>query len=577
MPDMKASGAETASKAPATKSADAMALPNTGHPRRWAILGVLVVSLLVVVLDNTVLNVALRTIADPVHGLGATQSQLEWAINSYTLVFAGLLFTLGVLGDRIGRRRMLTAGLLVFGLASLASAYSHSPGQLIGARALMGLGAAAVMPATLSIISNVFDPRERGKAIGIWAGAVGLGVAIGPIVGGALLERFWWGSVFLINVPIVIAGVAAIAWLVPESRDPKASKLDVIGVALSIVGLGALVYGIIDGGDHGFGSWTAWLPMVAGAIVLATFVWWERRVAFPSLDVRLFRDRRFSASVASIGLVFFAAMGTFFFMSFYLQLVRGWSPLESGLMLTPFAVAQLVFAPRSSSLVKKWGPKAVSAGGLTLVALALLGFAFVSATTPWWIVGLLFFVQGAGMANVMPPATESIMASLPREKAGVGSAISNTVRQVAGALGIAILGSVLSAAYRSRIDSHLGAVPANTRGAAGESISATYGAAEGLTAAGSRAAGSVIEAANSAFVTAMHYAAFGSAIVAVLGVIVVLRWLPARAGGVAPVIPAHEAPAGTRTAEAAVEAGQPAVAAHDGRHAADVERELAEA
>ena len=323
MPDTKASGADTASKAPATKSADAIALPNTGHPRRWAILGVLVVSLLVVVLDNTVLNVALRTIADPVHGLGATQSQLEWSINSYTLVFAGLLFTLGVLGDRLGRRRMLTAGLLVFGLASLASAYSHSPGQLIGARALMGLGAAAVMPATLSIISNVFDPRERGKAIGIWAGAVGLGVAIGPIVGGALLERFWWGSVFLINVPIVIAGVAAIAWLVPESRDPKASKLDVIGVALSIVGLGALVYGIIDGGDHGFGSWTAWLPIVAGAIVLATFVWWERRVAFPSLDVRLFRDRRFSASVASIGLVFFAAMGTFFFMSFYLQLVRG--------------------------------------------------------------------------------------------------------------------------------------------------------------------------------------------------------------------------------------------------------------
>jgi EmrB/QacA subfamily drug resistance transporter len=441
---------------------------------------------------------------------------------------------------------MLTAGLIVFGIASLASAYSHSPGQLIGARALMGLGAAAVMPATLSIISNVFDPRERAKAIGIWAGAVGLGVAIGPIVGGALLERFWWGSVFLINIPIVIAGVAAVALLVPESKDPNVKRLDVVGVALSIVGLGALVYGIIDGGDHGFGSWTAWLPIAAGAIVLATFVWWERRVAFPSLDVRLFKDRRFSASVGSMGLVFFAAMGTLFFMSFYLQLVRGWSPLESGLMLTPFAVAQLIFAPRSSNLVKKYGPKAVSAGGLGLVALALVGFALVTATTPWWVIGALFFVQGVGMANVMPPATESIMASLPREKAGVGSAIGNTVRQVSGALGIAILGSVLSAAYRSRIDDHLGAVPANARGAAGESISATYGAAESLAAHGSKAVGPVIAAANDSFVTAMHFAAAGSAIVAVLGVLVVLRWLPARSGGVTPVIPAdHAGPAAT--------------------------------
>ncbi len=534
-------------KAPASvvKTADATALPDTGHPRRWAILGVLVVSLLVVVLDNTVLNVALRTIADPVLGLGATQSQLEWSINSYTLVFAGLLFTLGVLGDRVGRRRLLVAGLAIFGLASLASAYSQSPGQLIGARAVMGLGAAAVMPATLSIISNVFDPRERARAIGVWAGAVGLGVAIGPIVGGALLEHFWWGSVFLINVPIVVAGIVAIALLVPESRDPNASRLDVIGVALSIVGLGALVYGIIGGGDHGFGAWTAWLPIVAGAAVLATFVWWELRVKYPSLDVRLFRDRRFSASVGSMGLVFFAAMGTFFFMSFYLQLVRGWSPLQSGLMLTPFAVAQLVFAPRSSALVKRYGPKLVSAAGLALVGLALLGFAFVTASTSAWIVGALFFLQGAGMANVMPPATESIMASLPREKAGVGSAIGNTVRQVAGALGIAILGSVLSAAYRSRIDGHLTVLPTPSRGPAGESISATYGAAEKLAAAGNRAAGPLVEAANTAFVNAMHYAAFGSAIVAAIGVIVVLRWLPARSGGATPIIPADHRNSGT--------------------------------
>src|SRR5262245_16181942 len=262
--------------------------PSTGHPRRWTILAVLVVSLLVVVLDNTVLNVAMRTITDPVHGIGASQGDMEWAINSYTLVFAGLLFTAGLLGDRVGRRRMLVIGPVLFGLASLASAYSHTPGQLIWARALMGIGAAAVLPATLSIISNVFDPRERGKAIGVWAGSVGLAVAIGPVVGGALLEHFWWGSVFLINVPIVVAGLIAILVLVPESRDPKPGRIDVPGVLLSIVGLVILVYGVIDGGDHGFGRPQAWGSIVGGAAILATFVWYEWRSDHPALDVRLF-------------------------------------------------------------------------------------------------------------------------------------------------------------------------------------------------------------------------------------------------------------------------------------------------
>src|SRR5689334_13413771 len=249
-----------------------LASTNTGHPRRWAILAVLVVSLLVVVLDNTVLNVALRTIADPEHGLGATQSQLEWAINSYTLVFAGLLFTAGLLADRLGRRITLITGLAFFGLASLVSAYAGSPAQLIGGRALMGLGAAALMPATLSIIANVFDPRERGRAIGVWAGSVGLGVAIGPIVGGLLLEHFWWGSVFLINVPIAAAGVVLVAFLVPESRDPRPGRIDVVGVLLSIAGLTLFTYGVIEGGDHGFGSTGSWASLLAAAVVLAGFV-----------------------------------------------------------------------------------------------------------------------------------------------------------------------------------------------------------------------------------------------------------------------------------------------------------------
>jgi DHA2 family multidrug resistance protein-like MFS transporter len=498
---------------------------NTGHPRRWAILGVLVVSLLVVVLDNTILNVALRTLADPVHGLGATQGQLEWSINSYTLVFAGLLFSFGVLGDRYGRKRFLLIGLAVFGLSSLLSAYAQNPEQLVIARALMGIGGAAIMPVTLSIISNVFDPRERARAIGLWSGAVGLGVAIGPILGGTLLENYWWGSVFLINVPVVLAGLAAVALLVPESRDPRPGRIDVVGVLLSVLGLVALSYGIIDGGEHGFDRPVVWAAIVGGLAVLAGFVAYERRIENPSLDVRLFRLPRFAAPVAVVGLIFFAAMGVMFFSSFYLQLVRGYSPLQTGLLFLPFATAQLIFAPRSAAMVKRYGAKAVSAVGLVLTTFSLGAFAFVGATTPIWIVATFFFIQGVGMANIMPPAMESIMSALPRERAGVGSAVSNTVRQVAGALGIAVIGSVLAAVYRDQIEPTTRTLPGVARDAANESISGAYGAAGRLGPAGQ----GVISAANDAFVSAMHWAAVLSAVFAALGVLVVLRWMPGRA------------------------------------------------
>jgi DHA2 family multidrug resistance protein-like MFS transporter len=505
---------------------------NTGHPRRWAILAVLVVSLLVVVLDNTVLNVALRTLADPVHGLGASQGDLEWAINSYTLVFAGLLFTFGVMGDRWGRKRMLLFGLVLFGLSSLLSAYSQDPGQLIAARALMGVGGAAIMPVTLSIISNVFDPRERAKAIGVWAGAVGLAIAIGPILGGALLESFWWGSVFLINVPVVIIGVVAVALLVPESRDPRPGRIDVVGVLLTVVGLVALTYGIIDGGEHGFGRPIVWVAIVGGLAVLTAFVLYELRVEFPSLDVRLFKVPRFATPVAIIGLMFFASMGVFFFSSFYLQLVRGYSPLQTGLLFLPFAVAQLVFAPRSAAMVKRFGAKAVATTGLSLVTLSLIGFIWVDAGTPIWALCGLFFIQGAGMANIMPPAMESIMSSLPREKAGVGSAVSNTVRQVASALGIAVLGSVLASVYQSQVSPATASLPGPARDAAESSLSGAYGVAEKLGAAGQ----AIIAPANDAFVSAMHWAAAIGAVVVALGIFAALRWLPGHAQ-VAPLAP----------------------------------------
>ncbi len=493
--------------------------------RRWVILGVLVVGLLAIVIDNTVLNVALKTIANPVGGLGASQSELEWAINSYTLVFAGLLFTFGVVGDRVGRKRMLMIGLALFGLGSLLSAYSHSPDQLIAARAVMGLGGAAVMPQTLSIISNVFEPRERARAIGIWASAVGIGVAIGPVLGGLLLAHFWWGSVFLINVPVTVVGALAVLGLVPESRNPAPGRIDYLGVLASIVGLVLLVYGIVQGGDGA--PWTSagvLGPALGGLLVLALFAWYETRIDHPSLDIRLFRDRRLSASVAAITLLFFGMGGVYFFTSFYLQNVRGYSPLDAGLLTVPFAVGQFIMAPRSASLVTRFGARAAGVGGMLLNGLAIGGYAFLGTASPIWVLAVLFGLQGAGIGIAMPAATAAVMDVLPRERAGAGSALTNTARQVAVALGVAVLGSILAQSYRSTMSPTLAALPAAARNAAGQSISATQAVAGQLGHAG----GFLLDPANAAFVGAMRITTLVATGIAVLGGLVVMRWMPGR-------------------------------------------------
>lgn len=499
---------------------------HAGHPRRWQILGVMVFSLLAVVIDNTILNVAIKTIADPVHGLGATQSQLEWAMNSYTLVFAGLLFTFGVLGDRYGRKKMLLVGMALFGVASLTSAYAQDPLQLIGARALMGLGGAAIMPATLAIISNVFPFNERGKAIGIWAGGIGIAVAIGPITGGVLLEHFWWGSVFLVNIPVVLIGLVLIAMLVPDSKDPNKVGLDPVGVILSIVGLVSLVYGIVRISDLGtVADVSVIVPSLVGVAILGAFVWYEGRIDHPAFDVRNFRDAGFSTAIVSVGLVFFSALGVMFFMAFYWQIVRGFSPLQSGALVLPFAVAQLIFAPQSARLVEKYGAKVVGTVAMTVIAAALAAYTQVGVDTPIWILLTLAFVQGAAMANIMPPATTAIMNALPREKAGVGSSMSNVSRQVGGTLGIAILGAALSASYRNDMEGSAAAIPEQFRHVVTESISGAAGVAEHL--GGAQGAG-LMKVAGEAFVGGMHWAALGSAIVALVGAFVVALWMPGR-------------------------------------------------
>ncbi|MFF2925822.1 MFS transporter [Streptomyces celluloflavus] len=516
-------------------------VPDHIHRRRWVILSVLMLSLLIVVLDNSILNVAMKTIATPAPvGLGATQSELEWGINSYTLVFAGLLFTSGLLGDRLGRKKVLLFGLVVFGAGSVLAAFSGSPGELITFRAVMGLGGAFVMPSTLAILMNVFERDEQPKAIGIWAGGVGLAIAIGPIAGGLLLDHFWWGSVFLVNVPIVLIALTAMILLVPDSKDPSPGRLDPFGVLLSVVGLVLLVYGIIKGGQLADFTDPQVLGTVLGGLaVLGGFVLHQKRSDHPSIDIGYFRKPAFSAAVAAIALVFFALMGVTFFTVFYIQSVRGYTPLQAGLLILPLAAAQMIFAPRARLVVARFGSRAVCTVGMLLVAVTMTGMLLLDTDTPIWVLEVLFFVQGTGMAHIMPPVTVSIMQSLPREKAGSGSALNNTFRQVGGTLGVAVLGSLLSTTYRDGIQGKLDAlpgVPADIRHAAGESIEATLGLAGKLGPAGRTLA----DSAEAAFIHAMHVTALGSAAVAVVGAVVVAVFLPGRTAPAPRAAVAHE-------------------------------------
>jgi EmrB/QacA subfamily drug resistance transporter len=499
-------------------------IPETIHRRRWLILAVLLLSVLVTVLDNSILNVAMKTLAQPSpDGLGASQSQLEWAVNSYTLVFAGLLFTGGVLGDRLGRKKVLLFGMLAFGVTSALCAYAGSPGELIAYRGAMGFGSAFIPPATLALLTQVFEREEQPKAIGIWTGVVGFAVAIGPIVGGTLIEHFWWGSIFLVNVPIVAVALVAMALLVPDSRDERAGRLDPFGVLLSIAGMVLLVFGIIKGGQLGdFSEPEAWGNGLGGLVILALFVWWERRTGHPAFDVTYFKNRRFSGAVAAITLVSFALLGVTFFVVFYTQSVRGYSALETGLLLLPLAAAQMYFAPRARHVVARFGPRAVCAAGLALNAVSFIGFLLLGRSTSIWVLAVLFALMGTAFAHILPPATVMIMTSLPREKAGAASAINNVFRQVGGAIGIAVLGSLLSTVYRGRVEDHLDALPPSARHSAGESVQATLSAAAQLGSRGQ----ALVRAADDAFIDAMHITAVTAAAVSVLGAVIVLLTMP---------------------------------------------------
>jgi EmrB/QacA subfamily drug resistance transporter len=482
---------------------------------RWLALGVLCVSLLAIVIDNTIVNVALPTL---VRELDADVSELQWVVDAYTLVFAALLLLAGTLGDRFGRRRTLLAGLAVFGLASAAAAWAGGVDVLIVERAIMGAGAAFIMPATLSLLVSIFtDTRERAMAVGIWAATAGLGVALGPVLGGFLLDHFWWGSIFIVNVPLCVLAIVVGRRVIPESRDPVARRIDWTGATLSGAFLVAFVWAFIEAPSRG---WTSAPVLGAGAlaaVALIAFVAQQRRAVEPLLDFRLFRNPRFTAASSTIMVLFFALFGFLFLSTQYLQFVLGYSPSAAGLRVLPYAGAMIVFAPLSSKLVQRFGTRYIATTGMVLFSAGLAVAATVTVSTGYGRLAIALVLMGAGMGLAGAPATESITASLPPERANIGSAVNDTTRELGGALGVAIVGSIMSSLYSAQLAKALpDGVPVSVVASARESLGAAV-------QAGSAVAGP----AREAFVHAMSRASLLVALVAALGAVVAWRYLPA--------------------------------------------------
>ncbi len=491
------------------------------YERRWYTLAVLCMSLVVITIDNSILNVALPTI---VRDLGASGSDLQWIIDAYIIVFASLLLTAGALGDKYGRKGALTLGLVLFGLFSGLAAFATSPDMLIVTRGLMGIGAAFIFPTTLSILTNTFTGRERARAIGVWAGVSGIGVALGPMLGGILVEHFDWGAVFFVNVPICALALVLGYFFIPTSRDPDNRPLDPLGALLSILTLVALLYAIIQAPEEGWLATDVVAAFVAALVLLGIFAWWETHTAEPMIDVRVFRNPRFSAASGVLTLTSFALYGSVFLLIQYFQFVLGYSPLEAGLLAMPVAIGMMVTSPNAPRFVFRWGTKRVVVIGLLVIAGAMLMYgsnSIMSSFVGGCLVRLLF---GVGLGLTSAPATESIMGSLPPSRAGVGSAINDTTRQTGGALGVAIIGSVFLAWYHHYADKTKG-LPATSAAALHDSVGRALELTKSLPA---KQGAALVELSREAFVSAMRLTYPIAAGFIVFAAFIAWRWLPAR-------------------------------------------------
>ena len=494
-------------------------MTDTGHPRRWFILGILNLSLVLVVASVSSLNLSLPSIQ---RALDASAADLIWINAAYALVFAAFLLPAGALGDRFGRKGALLTGLVVFVLGALLGSTADTAGQVIAFRATMGIGAALAMPATLSILTAIFPPDERNKAIAIWSGFAGAGGAIGILSAGVLLEYFWWGSVFFVNVPIAVTALVLVAAVVPTSRDTQGHNLDPFGSILSAVGLATLVFALIQGPEYG---WTD--PLVLGGFVaavalLTSWVAFERRQEHPMLDPRLFRIPRFGLATLALGTTFAVMFGMFFGLAQYLQFVLGYSPLDAAVRVMPFAVVMIAVSPRGPALAARFGSGRVIGGGMLVTALGCGVMALLTGDSGYGHVVLGVVLISSGMALGFPTSTAAIVGSLPLDKAGVASAVNDTTREVGSAVGIALLGSLLSAGYRRGLGNALDQAPAEMAEFARDSVGAALVVAQRAPAGvGDHIAATARDAFANGYSLAMTA---GTALLALTGTIVIRRW-----------------------------------------------------
>ncbi|MGW1278376.1 MFS transporter [Streptomyces tsukubensis] len=493
--------------------------------RRLLALAAPVFGLLVVGLDATILTVALPTLATE---LGATTTELQWFTDGYTLPFAGLLLPLGVLGDRIGRRRVLVGGLLLFGIGSAMVMGVDGPEGLILARVVMGAGAASITPLALSIVPLMFPPEERSKAMGVATAGFALGLPLGPLAGGWLLSNFWWGSIFLINIPVVVVAVVGILLFVPESRDPQAPRLDLIGAALSLAGVSAFVYGVIEVPNRGWSDPVVLVTAVGGLVLLAALLVRLRRAAHPLVDLGFFRNARFTWSSVAISAVMFILFGVLFAVPQFLQQVQGKDAMATGLHLLPMIGTLIVAAAAGGQLTARFGTKAIVATGMVLWVAGLLLLATVDATTDFAVTGTALAVMGAALGFTMPTALEAILGSLPDHQVGAGSALANSMRQIGASVGVAVLGSALNSTYRREMSEELPpALPEAARTVAGDHVAGALRIAEKLPVEQQGAA--VAAAARGAFAAGMSTVALICAGLAAATAVLVVALLPARA------------------------------------------------
>jgi EmrB/QacA subfamily drug resistance transporter len=493
------------------------------------ILVALLLAAFLVNLDTTLVNVALPAMVRELH---ATTTQLQWVVDAYNLVFAALLLTFGSLSDRFGRKGMLLGGLAVVGTASLAGGFTTSPAQLIAARAVMGLGAAMTFPATLSLISNVFtERRERARAIGLWGAIAGVAIATGPIVGGWLLEHYSWEAIFIAMAPVAAAAVALVALAVPTSKDPDAAAVDIPGLVLSSATMALLVFTIIEAPAYGWTAPRSVAGFAGSAVLLAAFIVRERRAAHPMLDVRLFRNLRFSAASGAVTIAFFTLFGFIFLITQYFQFVRGYGPLSTGVRLLPVALAVGAGSVAGTQMAVRAGTKLIVTTGMV----AMAGFygwvaATISATLSYGVIAAQMVVYGLGLGLTSAPATESILGAISRAKAGVGSAVNDSTRLVGGTLGVAVIGSVYASVYASRLTASMpAAVPGPVAAAARQSVGAAYAAAGQVTALGHPALGQALHhASTNAFLRGLIVGALVAGSVAAVGALLAAAFLPAQ-------------------------------------------------